>query len=188
MWAPTPTTEMCKIKAFPGVAGDAGDQAMDFPGWNGFLGTRASLMLDVICVAMVVVVAVLGWSIRQVRRHKRYQLHKRVQLTLATALLVVLTAFEVDMRLHGWQERASGQLGGQASSTVFAALSIHLFFALSTVVLWIIVIALALRRFPHPPTAGQHSAFHRRWARLAACDMVLTAVSGWVFYIMAFVM
>ncbi len=160
---------------------------MDFPGWDGFLGTRATFLLDVVCLAMVVVVAVLGWSIRQVRRHRRYLLHKRVQLTLAAVLGVVLVAFEVDIRLHGWQDRAAGQLGGQASTAVLTALAIHLFFAVTTVMLWIIVITLALRRFPSPPEPNAHSNFHRCWARLAAWDMVLTTLTGWVFYVLAFV-
>ena len=159
-----------------------------FPGWDGFLGTRASLMLDVVCLAMVLVVVVLGWSIRQVRRHGRYELHKRIQLTLAGVLLVVLAAFETDVRLHGWQERAAGEIGGEASTAVITALSIHLFFALTTPVLWIVVIAMAWQRFPNPAAPNKHSAFHRRWARLAAWDMVLTAVTGWVFYVMAFVL
>ena len=160
---------------------------MEFPGWDGFLGTRASFLLDVVCLAMVVVVAVLTWSIRQVRRHRRYQLHKRVQLTLAAVLMVVLVAFEVDIRLHGWQERAAGQLGGQASTAALTALTIHLFFAVTTVVLWIVVITHAWRGFPSPPEPNAHSNFHRRWARLAAWDMVLTTLTGWVFYVLAFV-
>lgn len=160
---------------------------MEYPGWEGFLGTRASLMLDAVCLGMVVVVLVLGWSIRQVRVHRRYQLHKRVQLTLAVLLLVVLTLFEVDIRLHGWQDRAAGEIGGKASSTVMTALAIHLFFAVTTVALWITVLVLALRRFPNPPAPNDHSPFHRRWARLAAWDMLLTTITGWVFYILAFV-
>ena len=160
----------------------------DFPGWDGFLGTRASLMLDVVCLGMVVVVVVLGWSIWLVRQRRNYQLHKRVQLALAGFLLVVLTAFETDVRLHGWQERAAGEVGGKASSAVLAVLSIHLFFAVTTVVLWIVVITLALRKFSVPPVPNEHSPFHLRWARLAAWDMVLTAVTGWGFYVMAFVL
>lgn len=160
---------------------------MDFPGWNGFLGTRASLMLDVVCLGMVVVVFVLGWSIRLVRRHRRYELHKRIQLTLAVVLLVVLTAFETDVRLHGWQERAAGEIGGKASPAVVSILSIHLFFAVTTVGLWAVVLVKAWRHFPTPAVPNAHSRFHRRWARLAAWDMVLTTVTGWVFYAMAFV-
>ena len=157
---------------------------MDFPGWDGFLGTRASLMLDLVCLAMVGVVAALGWSVRQVRVHRRYNLHRRTQLVLAGLLLVVLIVFEVDVRLHGWQERSAGQLGGEASRTAMIVLGVHLFFAITTVVLWIVV--LAWRRFPNPPQPNEHSKFHRRWARLAAWDMVLTAVSGWIFYVVAF--
>ncbi len=160
---------------------------MDFPGWDGFLGTRASLMLDVVCVGMIVVVAVLGWSIRQVRRHQRYELHRRVQLGLAGFLLVVLTVFETDVRLHGWQARAAGEIGGKASTAVLATLTVHLCFAVSTVLLWIAVLFMAWRWFPVPAEPNSHSFTHRRWARLAAWDMVLTTVSGWVFYVMAFV-
>jgi uncharacterized membrane protein YozB (DUF420 family) len=160
---------------------------MDFPGWDGFLGSRASFMLDVVCVGMVVVVAVLWWSVRQVKYRGRYQLHKVVQLALTGLLLVVLTAFEVDMRLHGWQERAAGELGGTASTTVKWVLGIHLCFAVTTTVLWLVVPILALRRFPSPPQPGEHSAFHLRWARIAAWDMVATTVTGWTFYVLAFV-
>lgn len=160
---------------------------MDFPGWNGFLGTRASLMVDLVVVAMVVVVVVMSWSIRQVKYHRRFTLHKRVQLLLAAALVIAITAFETDIRLHGWEDRAAGVIGGAASSAVWTALYIHLCFALTTVVLWPTVIGLAIRRFPSPAAPNPHSASHRRWARLAAWDMVLTAVSGWVFYAMAFV-
>ncbi len=160
---------------------------IDFPGWDGFLGTRASLALDVVCVGMLVVVLVLGWSIRQVRVHRRYALHRRVQLRLAGLLLVVLTAFELDVRLNGWRDRAAGELGGQPSYDVFVALSIHLFFAVTTVVLWILVIFLAWRRFPNPPQPNSHSAFHRRWGKIAAIDMLFTTITGWVFYVLAFV-
>ncbi len=161
--------------------------AMDFPGWNGFLGTRASFMLDFVCVAMLAVVVVLAWSVWQVRQHQRYALHRRVQLGLAGLLLVVITGFELDVRLHGWQERAAGEIGGQATQLVLVALSIHLVFAVTTVLLWITVVVLALRRFPNPPQPNAHSAFHRRWGRIAAWDMLLTAVTGWVFYVLAFV-
>ena len=144
-------------------------------------------MLDAVCLGMVLVLVILGWSIRLVRQHGRYELHKRIQLTLAIVLLIVLSAFEIDVRMHGWQGRAAGEIGGRASAAVITALSIHLFFAVTTVVLWVVVLVRAWRRFPNPAEPNEHSPFHRRWARLAAWDMVLTTVTGWVFYFMAFV-
>lgn len=161
---------------------------MDYPGWDGFLGTRASFMLDAVCVSMVLVMLVLSWSIRQVRVHRNFQLHKWVQLGLVTLLGVVLTAFELDIRFNGWQTRAAGETGTSPAPIVFTALWIHLFFALTTVVLWIVVLVRALRRFPNPPLPNEHSQFHRRWGWIAAIDMLLTTITGWVFYVLAFVM
>lgn len=159
---------------------------MDFPGWDGFLGTRASLMMDLVVVAMFLVVAVLVVSIQLVKRG-HYLTHKRIQLTLAFLLLLTVTGFEIDVRVNGWRGRAAGEIGGSPSPVVFWALYVHLLFAISAVVLWPIVVTRALRNFPNPPAPALHSVSHKRWGRLAAWTMVLTAVTGWVFYGLAFV-
>jgi putative membrane protein len=161
---------------------------VDYPGIDGFLGTRASLMLDVLFLAMFAIVVVLGWSVFQVKYRRRFDLHKWAQLALGTILLVTVVAFEVDIRLHGWEDRAAGAIGGHPAMRVFAALYIHLVFAVAAVVLWPVVIVRALRNFPNPPRPAEHSRWHLRWARVAAVDMVLTAITGWVFYILAFVL
>ncbi|QDS99023.1 hypothetical protein HG15A2_23120 [Adhaeretor mobilis] len=159
---------------------------MDFPGYDGFLGSRASFMLDVVVVAMLFVVAALCWSIYEVRYRKRYTLHKRIQLTLAAILLITVTAFEIDIRLYGWEDRSAGSIGGSATPTVWKALYAHLIFAISSACLWPVVTYRALRRFPDKPAPSTHSRSHVFWARLAAIDMLLTAVTGWVFYLLAF--
>ena len=91
--------------------------AIDYPGLDGFLGTRATFMLDVLVLAMAVVVVVLAWSIYQVKYRRRYQVHKWVQVSLGTVLLAAVLLFEIDVRLHGWEERAAGRLGGHAGAT-----------------------------------------------------------------------
>lgn len=154
-------------------------------GWDGFLGTRASLMMDLVVVAMTLVVPVMWWSIWQVRL-RRYALHRRVQIVLSAALFVAIVGFEADVRINGWQERATGGVGNP-STAVLSALWIHLLFAISTALLWPVVLWRALRRFSKPPLPGEHSAAHRRWGRLAVWDMTATAVTGWVFYWLAFV-
>jgi uncharacterized membrane protein YozB (DUF420 family) len=160
---------------------------IDFPGYDGFLGTRASFMLDVLALAMFFIVIVMTWSIYQVKSRKRYTLHKRTQLALAAILLGVVTAFEIDVRLYGWEERAAGRMGGSADAAVWRALYTHLVFAISSAGLWPLVIYRAWRQFPTRPVPGTHSRSHIFWARLAAADMVLTAITGWVFYYLAFV-
>jgi len=162
---------------------------MEYPGIDGFLGTRASFMLDFVVLAMVGVLPILAWSIWQVRTRQRYLLHKRVQIALAVVLLVTVAAFEIDIRINGWRARAelSPYYGTaeQPGAAIFS-LYVHLFFAVSTVILWTVVVYRALRLFPNPPVPAAHSPQHIFWARLAAIDMFMTAVTGWIFYYLAF--
>ena len=70
-----------------------------YPGIDGFLGTRASLMLDVVFVSMMVVVPLLLWSISLVKYRQNFRLHKRVQVTLALVLLVaIISAIALTLR------------------------------------------------------------------------------------------
>ena len=136
------------------------------------------------------ILPVLGWSIWQVRRTRQYARHRRLQVSLATILLVAVGAFELDVRVNGWRHLAveSPYFGSEGDwGLVYPSLIVHLFFAVSTVMLWTFVIVTALLRFPNPPLPGKHSPSHVFWGRLAAWDMVLTAVTGWVFYWLAFV-
>jgi len=151
----------------------------------GFLGTRASFMLDFVFLAMFAVVPVMAWSIYQVRYRQRYWLHKRVQLALGGVLLVAVALFEIDMRIFGWKHLAAPSTG-EPSPTVWTALYIHLLFAVTTSLLWIGVIVAALRHFPAPPAPAAHSRQHRFWGWVAAIDMLLTALTGWIFYWLAF--
>jgi putative membrane protein len=182
---------------------------MDFPGIDGFLGTRASITLDLVFAAMFAVVPIMGWSIWLVKRRQRWDLHKQIQLGLVAVLGLAIVLFEVDMRfVSGWRERAmpspyyeSVEQAGpiwnafclnlcgleRVPGWVFRSLAIHLVFAVSTTVLWGWTAWGALRNFPTPPAPNEYSASHRFWGWLAAADMVMTAVTGWTFYWLAFV-
>ncbi len=148
------------------------------------LGTRASLMLDVVFLAMFLVVPVLVVSVLLVRRKQWYALHKSLQITLGVALLVAVLAFEVDMRLTGWRERAMPS--PFYDTWVYPSLWVHLSFAVPTAFLWIYVIVAALRNFPDPAQPSEHSTSHAFWGWIAAIGMVGTAVTGWIFYYLAF--
>jgi putative membrane protein len=161
---------------------------MEFPGYDGFLGTRAPLVLDALFVTMFIVVVVLAWSVYQVKYRRRYQLHKWVQIWLGVVLLAAIVTFEFDIRAHGWQERSAGVIGGEASATVKTALQVHLAFAVTTVILWPLVIVRALSNYPNPPAPSLHSPWHKRWGWIAAADMLMTSLTGWIFYWLAFVM
>jgi putative membrane protein len=160
-------------------------------GIDGFLGTRASLGMDVVLVGLFALLPVLGWSIAAVRRG-RYDVHRRLQLFIVAALAAAIVIFEIDVRLvSDWRERARAAWlpGGNAwwPTGVLTALGIHLLFAVSTFVLLAWVTTEAVLRFPRPPAPGAHGPRHRWMARLAALDLVCTAVTGSVFYWLAFV-
>ncbi len=108
-------------------------------------------MLDVVALAMLVVVPVLGASVYLVKFRRQYALHKKIQLTLGSALLVTVLLFEADMRLGGWRHRAEASpFAGVGGSTdwVSVALAIHLCFAVTSALLWVVVIARRCAVFP----------------------------------------
>jgi putative membrane protein len=164
----------------------------EYGGIRGFIpGSRGSLMLDVVFLAMFVVVPVLLASIYLVKYQRNYAAHKVLQIVTATVLLVAVLLFELDMRLHDWTLLARGSPYFDPvhkwTSPAGIALLIHLAFAVPTLVLWIAVVVGALKNFSHPPAPGTHTRWHRQFGMIAAIGMVLTAVTGWLFYWMAFV-
>jgi len=157
---------------------------------DGFLGYPASFMLDVVVCALLVVVPLLSASLVAVKWRRQYRLHKRLQLVLACLLLVAVTLFEIDMQ---WQGGIAGILSKRAQplsarEQLFfdRLLRVHLVFAVSTVLLWLTTVVLALRQFANPPAPGAHSAWHRRLGWLSAADMTLTAVTGLMVYYFGF--
>lgn len=156
----------------------------------GFLPARGSWMLDFVVTAMVAVVAIMTWSLYLVRVRKKYAQHKCIQIALGVTLLIAVTAFEVDMRfVTDWRALAdaSPYFSRDGMSPVWAMLLIHLAFAIPTTLLWVFVIALALRKFPSPVQPSSHSRAHRIWGRVAMIGMWGTALTGWLFYYFAFV-
>jgi putative membrane protein len=160
---------------------------------RGFLGYDASFMLDVVVCALVAVVPVLLWSLYEVKVRHRYTAHRNLQVMLAAVLLVAVLLFEIDMRLQGgWQniinrDPAKPRLTGAALDDVRTILYIHLFFAVSTPVLWAATLIHAFRRFANPPVPGPASHLHKKLGWLSMLDLVMTSITGLAFYYMAFV-
>ena len=154
---------------------------------SGFLPTRGSVMLDFVFVAMFVVSIAMVVSVAFVRILKKYRWHKWMQIALATTLVVAVMAFEVDMRFFtDWRELAEPSPYFD-SGVVHGALAIHLLFAIPTPFFWGGVIFMALRRFDRDPSPNEHSARNRRFGWISLCLMLGTAVTGWIFYGLAFV-
>ncbi len=152
----------------------------------GFLPNRASATLDFVVVAMVLVLIALGLSVYQVRKKQNPKLHRSIQLITAIVLLITLIGFEVDIRMNGWREMAKPSPYFE-SGVVNWSLWIHLMFAIPTPFVWGGVIWFGLSRFRTSFQVGEYNRRHRIWGRVAAVFMVMTAVTGWIFYYLAFV-
>lgn len=158
---------------------------------DGFLGFKTSFMLDAVVCALVAVVPALLYSIYLVKFRQQYALHKKMQLILGVALLLTVSAFEVDLRMQGGWENVVAKrevpLSTEEYSFVRKILWIHLVFAISTPFLWAFTIGYALKRFPKPPLPGDHSPLHKKLAWASTIDITMTSVTGLIFYYFAFV-
>jgi uncharacterized membrane protein YozB (DUF420 family) len=157
---------------------------------DGFLGYKASLMLDVVVCALAIVVPTLLVSLFAVKVRHNYRLHKALQITLGLVLLVAVGLFEIDMRVQGGIDgilaKRPRPLTPAERNFFDKLLYVHLFFAVSTVVLWATTLTLALKRIPNPPAPCEHSGLHRRLGWLSAADITLTSLTGLMVYYYGF--
>jgi len=158
---------------------------------DGFLGYQTSFMLDAVVVALVLVVPVLIFSLYSVKFKRQFLRHRNLQLALACALLAAVFAFEVDLHWvqGGWENvvKKGPTLSSEQAKLVQRVLGIHLIFAVSTPFLWAITIYWALRRIPNPPSPSSHSRIHAVLGWASTLDLVLTSVTGLLFYYVAFI-
>ncbi|MCG6963839.1 MAG: DUF420 domain-containing protein [Acidobacteria bacterium] len=154
---------------------------------HGFLGSRADVLIDILVVSLVVVLAVLAYSLGRAGKGF-YSTHRGLQLGIGTAVGLELLAFEVDIRLRGgWNALTAGSsLAGTGALKL--VLAVHLVFAVTTVLLWGWLISASLRRFSRHDLPGGFSRRHRLWGKLAAIDMTLTCVTAVAVYIAFFIL
>ncbi len=154
---------------------------------SGFLPTRGSIMLDFLFVAILVIAAVLTLSIYLAGRHKKYALHKQIQIALSLIVLITIVAFEIDVRFFtDWRALAEPSTFYE-SGWVDIVLWIHLCFAIPTPFVWLYTVVMAARNFPKDPKPANYSRKHRFWGRVSAALLYLTVITGCVFYVVSFV-
>lgn len=152
---------------------------------QGFLGTRGDLLMDIVILALVAVVPIVLYNWR-LARTGRYPLHKTMQISLAALLAVVVGLFEVNLRLQGGIFKATEASSFAGTGTLNFWIYFHTFFAITTIFVWIGLIAASLRRFPNPPAPGAFSGTHRFWGRIGMIWMLVTGVTSIPVYIYGF--
>ncbi len=150
-------------------------------------------MLDFVVSALVLIVPWLLYSLTLVKFKKNYTAHRNHQIAITIVLLTAVALFEIDMQIHGgWiaivnKNPDLPRLDPAQIARVRQMLSIHLIFAISTPILWLITITHALSKFPNPPHPSAASRFHKPLAWISVVDLVCTSLTGLIFYYMAFI-
>jgi uncharacterized membrane protein YozB (DUF420 family) len=150
-----------------------------------FSFSRASWAMDLTAFGLLLVVPLLFSSIYLARQKKKFQRHKTLQILISVVLGLVVTLFEVDVRLNDW--RPGVQLSPYADSILYPVLYVHLGFAITTAALWVITMVGAMRRFDPVPRTSHYSERHKRLGWITALGMLGTAVTGWLFYYLGFI-
>jgi len=146
---------------------------------EGFLGTRADLMVDIVMVASAALPFLLYGAIYFAKKGE-YNLHKWAQIILFTVVTLLVIGLEVDIRFGGLNLviEQGRYYGTGVLTTIFI---IHLIFAVSSALLWLWLIIVSARRYP------VHFRFpHKKYGILVFIDIVLTVITGWVLYAMVF--
>lgn len=153
---------------------------------QGFLTfSRGTLILDIIAIGMLAVVPILLWSVKLVRKDKDYESHRKIQTSLTALLAVLVVCFEVELKMVDWRNGA--KLSPYYDTFVKPVLSIHLFFAISTALLWAVTFLSAWKFFSKPAAPNKFSKKHRILGRLTVIDTTCTGITGWIFYYLAFI-
>ena len=153
----------------------------------GFLGTRADILMDLVVCSLLIILPLLVISWRWARG-ENYAAHRKLMLRLAITLAIVVTLFEIDIRMAGgFYELARGS-SYENSPFLSISLWVHLPIAIITSIIWLSLIILSLKRFGNPPTPGDFSAKHRFFGRIGMVMMALTGITGVELYALLFVL
>jgi uncharacterized membrane protein YozB (DUF420 family) len=149
-------------------------------------GSRAPFVFDVVVLAMPMVLIAIAISIFVVRHYQNYILHRKIQTVNTVLLGVVIIWFEFDVRTNGWQEAA--KVSPHYDGIMFPALYIHIACALATLVTWSWQMWSAWRKFATDRISNVDDRRNHRWVGKAAATLMgLTTLTGWIFYMLAFI-
>lgn len=150
----------------------------------GFLGTKAPFMMDLVVLALFAIIPVLIYSIK-LAKTGQYIKHKSIQIALAIILLISVILFEIEIRIAG----GIYQLIDIAPSERLLfdiVLYTHLFFAITTPLIWGFVIFSAIKNFDGKSFPARYANKHRLWGKIATIDLILTSLTGFLVYYLGF--
>lgn len=151
----------------------------------GFLGTRGDVLMDIVVLSFLVILPVLVISWRAARAAE-YRRHRAIQISLALTLAVVVTLFEIDLKLSGGiftLTRASSYAGTTLLNSLIYG---HMLVAIGSALVWVTLVLVSLRKFSNPPVPNAFGPTHRVWGRVGMLLMMASGLSAVPLYYLGF--
>ena len=152
---------------------------------QGFLGTRGDVLMDLVVLSFIVILPGLVISWRAARR-RDYRKHRMIQISLVVVLAVAVGLFEVDLKLSGGIFELTRESSYAGTGLLNGLIYGHTMVAIGSVLVWVPLIILSLRRFPNPPVSNAFGATHRLWGRIGMLLMMASGLSAVPLYYVGF--
>lgn len=153
----------------------------------GFLSERGDILIDLVVVSFLIILPLLIISWR-FARGGQYSNHRAVQLGLAILLAIAVGLFELDLKLSGGIFELTRESAYSGTSLLNSIIYGHTLVAVGSVLVWVPLIVLSLRRFGNPPVPGAFSRRHRFWGRTGMLLMMASGLSALPLYYLGFVL
>ena len=153
----------------------------------GFLGSRGDILIDLVILSFALILPLLAYSWYLAKTGK-YSSHRRFQLGLAFLLAVAVGLFELDLTLSGGIFELTADSAHAGSALLNGIIYGHTLVAVTSVLVWVPLLVLSLRRFGNPPIPGGFSAMHRFWGRAGMILMMASGLSAVPLYYLGFVL
>ncbi len=146
---------------------------------EGFLGTRADFIVDLVMTISGFLPFLLVFTFYMALKGK-HKLHKFLQITLFSIVVVLVIALEWDVQLGGLSG-ISDKSPYAGTTELLVVFLVHLFFAVSSFFGWLWLIVKSSKRYPK-----DFDFNHKRWGKILFFGIVMMAVTGWLLYWMTF--
>ncbi len=148
----------------------------------GFLGTKALIYMDIITIYFGLLPFLMASAIYMAIK-KRYKLHYKMQLSIFIMTLIVVTLFEVGVRISGGFS-AFMQDSNADYYYLLIFLVIHVLIAVLSVVLYTILIYSSTQQyiFNKEPLALNH----KKMGQVVFFGMTITSIMGILIYYFLF--
>ncbi len=153
---------------------------------SGFFGTSAPLYMDISTLLFVLLPFLLAVSIRYAVL-KQYEKHFRSQIAILVMTLMVVTVFEIGVRISGGFLEFSKESSVPFSFLV-TFLIVHIVIAVAAVIGWIYLVVVSYRAYKKEGVNARVFKQHKQMGWWIFAALTVTSFMGSCIYIFLFVM